>query len=449
MIKFKHTIPYLLIGASFFFSCSKTETQEETKNETVSGFVKTNGTQFQIDGKPYYFLGTNLWYGLNLGATGKGGDRERLIRELDRLQQLGINNLRIMAMSEGPDDEPYRMVPAVQNAKGEFNEDVLVGLDFLLSEMAKRKMYAVVCLSNFWPWSGGFAQYIQYTKPQDTIPYPPPHPNGTWDGYMKHAATFYSNQEAVSRYYTAVQKVVSRTNTITNKPYTTDPAIMSWELCNEPRGIDNVDAYLKWVDSSSALIKKLDPNHLVTAGSEGITSSPEYSGCDFVKTHEFKNIDYTTVHIWIQNWEWYNPKKYDETYPLAKEKALAYLRDHIKISKQMNKPFVLEEFGIMKDNGNFDPKATNVNRDLFYETMIGEVYKYAKDSSSAAGVAFWAWAGEGRPKTIQGWWKAGDDFIGDPPHEEQGWYSVYDTDTSTQILLKKYATLFNEMSNIK
>ena len=37
-------------------------------------------------------------------------------------------------------------------------------------------------------------------------------------------------------------------------------------------------------------------------------------------------------------------------------------------------------------------------------------------------------------------WKSGDDFIGDPPHEEQGWYSVYDKDFSTIEIIKEFTT---------
>jgi mannan endo-1,4-beta-mannosidase len=37
-------------------------------------------------------------------------------------------------------------------------------------------------------------------------------------------------------------------------------------------------------------------------------------------------------------------------------------------------------------------------------------------------------------------WKLKDDFIGDPPHEAQGWYSVYDTDSTTIKIIKEYAS---------
>ena len=31
-------------------------------------------------------------------------------------------------------------------------------------------------------------------------------------------------------------------------------------------------------------------------------------------------------------------------------------------------------------------------------------------------------------------WKPGDPFIGDPPHEKQGWYSVYDKDSTVSLI---------------
>lgn len=44
-----------------------------------------------------------------------------------------------------------------------------------------------------------------------------------------------------------------------------------------------------------------------------------------------------------------------------------------------------------------------------------------------------------------GWWKPGDEFIGDPPHELQGWYSVYNNDT-TLSLVNKYNGLLKEIT---
>ena len=33
----------------------------------------------------------------------------------------------------------------------------------------------------------------------------------------------------------------------------------------------------------------------------------------------------------------------------------------------------------------------------------------------------------------------GDDLLSDPPHETQGWYSVYDADLSTKVVLRAFA----------
>ena len=58
-------------------------------------FVGIKDGHFVRDGKPYYYVGTNLWYGAILGSEGQGGNRERLCRELDTLKAIGIDNLRI------------------------------------------------------------------------------------------------------------------------------------------------------------------------------------------------------------------------------------------------------------------------------------------------------------------------------------------------------------------
>ena len=123
-----------------------------------------------------------------------------------------------MAASEGPDSEPWRMVPALQTEMGTYNEDLLLGLDFLLDEMAKRDMVAVVCLNNMWPWSGGFAQYVNWVT-GETIPYPPPAENGKWLKYMEFSARFFKNKAAQAAYFKHLEVIINRTNSISNIPY--------------------------------------------------------------------------------------------------------------------------------------------------------------------------------------------------------------------------------------
>jgi mannan endo-1,4-beta-mannosidase len=419
-----------------FFSCSETP-------KKGPGFVKVSGTGFVRDGKPYTFMGTNFWYGLNLGSTGPGGNRERLVRELDRLAAMGVKNLRIMGGSEGPDTEPYRMLPSLQTAPGKYNEQVLEGLDFLLAEMAKRDMVAIMCMNNFWNWSGGMGQYLVWAGAADSIPYPPPAPGGDWGKYQEFTAQFYSNEKAMKLFDDHLRFIINRTNKITGKPYREDPAIMAWELGNEPRGVNNKEAFAKWIDKTSTLIKQLDSNHLVTTGSEGNTSN-SFAGTDMVEDHKYKNIDYGTIHVWVQNWGYYDPAKADSTYEPALAYAKNYIADHLKRAAALGKPVVLEEYGISRDLNDHAAGTPVTVRDKYYSAIFDAVLQeVSKPNSLLRGVNFWAWAGEGRPAKPGGIWTMGHDLIGDPPHETQGWYSVYDTDSTTIKVISTYAKRLN------
>lgn len=403
-------------------------------------FVTVNGTHFELDGCPYYYVGTNYWYGLNLASAGSGGDRARLERELDHLRSLGITNLRVMAGSEGPDTEPWRMVPSLQTSPGVYNSEVLDGLDYLLSEMAERDLRAIMCLNNFWPWSGGMAQYVCWNG-GGAIPYPPPEPGGDWNEYQDYASDFYSNTGAMQDFQDHISFIVNHVNPYTGLAYKDDPTVMTWELGNEPRGFNNnATDFNIWIDNTAAYIKSLDSNHLVTTGCEGDTPWPSWNGLDFIQNHNGPDIDYTTIHIWPQNWGWYDPGDPGGTYPTAESNARAYFNQHEQYAVNLGKPMVLEEFGLARDGESYDPASSTQWRDTFYADMFDEVYTSASGDGPAAGTNFWAWAGEGRPLEPYGsYWSPGDPWIGDPPHEHQGWYSVYDADATTLAVLAGHA----------
>lgn len=409
------------------------------------GFVRVENGQFIRNGQPYYFLGANYWYGMNLGSTASGGDRERLKRELDHLQSIGVTNLRVMAATEGPDTEPNRMRPSLQPAPGMYNEEVLEGLDFLLAEMAERDMTAVLVMTNFWEWTGGMGQYISWADGVE-IPYAPPAGKGDWDTFQKFSASFFSNKKANRLYRRHLKFMINRENTVAGVKYKEDPTIMAWQLGNEPRGYTNKEAYRKWVHKTAGYIKRKDKNHLVSIGSEGNTGS-HHAGNNFYEDHLSPRIDYATMHIWIQNWAWFKPQNWEESLPGAMEKAEAYLLDHIEAAQRLNKPMVLEEFGVARDNEAYAPGSPVQARDAFYGLIFETVYEQAKSGKPVAGLNFWTYAGEGRSAVPEGgnYWKEGEALMGDPPHEKQGWYSVFDSDSSTIALIQKYAALLNSL----
>lgn len=397
-----------------------------------AGFVQRNGTHLEVGGRTYYYVGANFWYGMNLASTGSGGDRARLERELDDLRDNGLTNLRVLAGSEGPNTEPWRIVPALQISPGVYDSLVLDGLDYLIYAMKQRGIRAVMCLNNFWQWSGGMAQYVNWNG-GGPIPYPPPQQGGSWDEFQDYASDFYSNPGAMQDFRDHISFVVNRINPYTGIAYKDEPAVMAWELANEPRGFNNNAANFNiWIDSTAAYIKSLDANHLVTTGCEGNTPWPEWNGLNFTLNHNGPDIDYTTIHIWPQNWGWYDPTNPGGTYGAAETNSRNYFNSHEAVAVTLGKPMVLEEFGLARDGGSYDPSSATTWRDTFYGAMYQEVYNSASTNDPAAGDNFWAWAGEGRPLEPYGsYWNPGDPWIGDPPHEHQGWYSVYDADTTT------------------
>jgi len=85
------------------------------------------------------------------------------------------------------------------------------------------------------------------------------------------AQRFYEDEEAMRLADAAIAFVVGRTSSLSGEPLRNSPAILAWELCNEPRGDSKHAAYLAWLRRAAALVKRLDPHHLLTIGSEGAT----------------------------------------------------------------------------------------------------------------------------------------------------------------------------------
>lgn len=413
--------------------------------DRTTEFIRVKGTSFLLGDEPYYFLGTNLWYGCYLGSAGAIGDRERLIDELDLLKSLGIKNLRILAASEQSDIK-NSLKPAIHITPGVYNDDLLEGLDFLLNEMREREMHAVLFLTNYWEWSGGMSQYNAWTSNGKAVD--PEDPNYGWGEFMRLSATFYTNEKANEYYRNFIEKIITRKNKFNDIYYFEDPTIMAWQLANEPRPWgkgEHIDDYYKWIDSTAAFIKSLDPNHLVTTGNEGTRGSldsEEY----YITAHKSKFIDYITFHLWVKNWSWYDAKRKDETYNSAKEKAIAYINKHIEFAKQIGKPIILEEFGIARDLEIYSPASATTTRDDYFNTVFELIYDSAATGAPIAGSNFWTWGGFGRAQHFDYKWREGDIFTGDPPQEPQGLNSVFNSDTSTIKIIKSFAGKMNELS---
>ncbi len=409
---------------------------------SAQNFIKVNNNHFSKNGKPYYFIGTNYWYGGMLAS--KNGNRERLKKELDELKSLGITNLRVMATAEGGDQD-YTVIPATQPTQGKYNQDLLEGLDFFLNELKKRDMDAILYLTNNWEWSGGMAKYLEWNG-YGKVPNPNLKPN-TWPQFMSYTAQFHQCEPCKNAFLEHIKFMLNRKNSVNGIPYKQDKTIMAWEVANEPRiwNVENEKAFTNWLNEVASTIKSIDKNHLLTTGSEGKAGSNDDIAA-FERTHNNPNIDYLTMHIWPKNWGWYNINDEKNSTEVAIKKTNEYIDEHIKVAQNLKKPLVLEEFGFPREKESLVKKTSVENRDHYYEFVFEKMKTSIKADLPFSALNFWGYGGLGKNNPENGKWNLGDDYTTDPPQEPQGLNSVFSTDKTTLDLIKKYN---NQLKNLK
>ncbi|MFI1770898.1 glycoside hydrolase 5 family protein [Thalassobellus citreus] len=425
----------------FFTGCKSAKYKRSVRKVDIKQVTIKDAT-FYKDGTPYYFVGTNYWYG-PLVAAKNTGDRERLIKELDLMKSVGIDNLRILVGAEG-DGGDSKVYPALQPEQGVYNEDLLDGLDFLMAEMRKRNMYAILYLNNNWIWSGGMSEYLKWNGYGEV-----PNPfleQYSWDEYMNYTKQFHSCKPCKEAYYNHIKFIIGRTNKYSGLKYNEDHTVMSWQVANEPRVLmspDHEEAFASWLNETVDLIRSLDSNHLISTGTEGKHGFLEDIEM-YKRLHDNKNIDYLNMHMWPKNWGWYDINNEVETTQESIIKAFEYMDEHIVIAKSLNKPIVMSEFGFPREKESLSTGASVENRNVFYNAVFKRITESYKKQGILAGLNFWGFAGFAKTNPENGKWQHGDDFTADPPQEPQGLNSVFSSDVSTLKIIKEANTILTK-----
>lgn len=422
-------LPLAAAAALIAAACSNGK-NSTTVTEQQDNFITVKNGEFYNGDSVYRYIGTNFWYGPLLASDGSFGNRGRLAAELDSLQAIGIDNLRVLAGGDGPDGLASHIEPNLQTAPGVYNDTILRGLDYFIAELEKRGMKAVIYLNNAWEWSGGYSAYLEWAGHGKAVI---PSVDG-WPAYMDYVKQFVQSDSAKALAANHVRNIVTRTNSVTGRPYTESPAIMSWQIANEPRafGEDNKEAFAEWIGETARLIKSLDPNHLVSVGSEGS------HGCEedielWTRIHSFPEVDYGTIHIWPYNWSWISELTVTDSVAAACRNTDTYIDAHYARLSPMGKPIVLEEFGYPRDGMATAPGSSVTGRDSYYSHVFSQV----RNTGKIAGVNFWGWGGLAVP--AHDTWQHGDDYTGDPAQEPQGLNSVFACDTTTIAIIRAAA----------
>lgn len=187
------------------------------------GFVTvdtTDTTRFLLDGRPYYYTGTNNYYlGIDPGRT-----QAEVDEVFEDAKMMGLSVIRIWGFNDG--------TGGLQTSAGVYDEDVFEQLDYAVAKAGETGMKLIIPFVNNWNDYGGMNTYVDWsTTKSTTLTRSDDNP---W-GQGPYHNQFYTDTDCLDFYMGHISTLLNRTNTITDVQYKDDPAIMAWELANEPR----------------------------------------------------------------------------------------------------------------------------------------------------------------------------------------------------------------------
>lgn len=308
----------------------------------LSGFVQRQDQQLVLNGRPFRIVGANNYY---LGFVS-----EDVVREvLNVASAMSLNTIRILACFESIEIPPgpgsvyfHFWNPATNWPDIHDGPDGLDRLDRAVAMAGDSGFRLILTLTNNWEPFGGMPAYTK------------------WFG-LDSKDRFYTDGRCRAAYWQWVEQLILRQNKITGRLYRDEPAILGWELANEPDSPQaGLDAILSWTWEMASLIKSKDPNHLVSVGDQGYFLHSHSSGNDlFDGSHGVSYehllgvgpVDFGTFHMYPQDMA-----KGEDPGDFGR----MWIGEHVAAAQRANKPAVLEEYGLrVGDAGVADSAARN------------------------------------------------------------------------------------------
>jgi mannan endo-1,4-beta-mannosidase len=287
--------------------------------------------RFSVAGSPFPVVGANNYY-LAYASDRMRGD------VIAAASQIGLNVLRAWAFldcktakrgetPEGSWRGVWFQCRDLETGAPRVNEgeNGLCRLDRLIADAERAGMRLILPLVNYWPDFGGMDRYVEWFGggPRDR---------------------FYRDERIRDAFQSYVAQVLTRSNTVTGRLYRDEPAILAWELANEPEcpTRDGRRVLLEWVREMSRSVKRNDPNHLLAVGDQGYFAGGSgwlHDGCRGVDTEAFlrvPEIDFGTVHLYPQSWKQADPVQF----------GIRWIEEHLAAGQRSGKPVLLEEYGM-------------------------------------------------------------------------------------------------------
>lgn len=302
-----------------------------------------------------YFLQEEAARSLRAGET-----ESRVLEEvLTKATALGAIGLRTNGFNDAPEKVGDS---AIQTGRLEYDETSFRALDLVLTRAHAHDLKLVLPLGNYWDAYGGARRYVEWAglpEPQFADPRFFVHP-GVRDHYAQQ-----------------LRNVLDRVNTFDGIRYGEHPAILSWELLNEPRGtgLANDGSELRaWIDEMAAVVRERAPGHYVSTGEEGF----EQEGTRFRLNGEAPAIDLLSIHLYPEDWL--------SGVEVARFGA-EWIAERARVARELGKPLFLGEFGVRNDGA----YALEQRRAIFRGWLT------CARRSGVAAVAPWMFANDARP----------------------------------------------------
>jgi mannan endo-1,4-beta-mannosidase len=272
---------------------------------------------------------------------------------------------------------------AIQLAPLQYDEVALVGLDRVLSRARVHGVRLVLTLGNYWDAYGGARQYVAWAG----LPRP-----------VEGDSRFFTEPAVVTHYKAHVVGLLNRVSTVDGIRYGEHPAVLAWELLNEPRGrgLDREGVTLRaWIDDVAREVKAHAPGHLVGTGEEGFEPSAEgydaafwaavgtsmlrTPGSSFARNTASPFIDFASVHFYPEAWGLDGPG--------TAVAGAKWLMEHAAIARSLGKPLFVGELGL-RNEGELDLSQRRALYRGWLECM--------REEGVGAG-ALWMFANDARP----------------------------------------------------
>ncbi|KAL4198683.1 hypothetical protein AMTRI_Chr03g141270 [Amborella trichopoda] len=116
------------------------------------GFVQTRGTHFIVNGSPFYVNGFNVYWMVQMASN--PSTRGKVTSIFQQASSYGLTEARTWAFSDGG----YR---PLQISPGSYNEDMVKGLDFVISEARRYGVCLMLSFVNNYKDLGGRPQWAR------------------------------------------------------------------------------------------------------------------------------------------------------------------------------------------------------------------------------------------------------------------------------------------------